>query len=87
MVLMDIKVTGSFPDGHSESRKMEMTVFGEAGNNSATSKTVGHCAATAAMMILNGEITLRGVIAPIVPELYKPMLKNLQGKGINIVTK
>ncbi|XP_067653922.1 alpha-aminoadipic semialdehyde synthase, mitochondrial-like [Haliotis asinina] len=87
MALMDIKVTGRFPDGHSESRKMELTVFGDAGDNSAISKAVGHCAATAAMMILNGEITLRGILAPVVPELYEPMLNNLQEKGIKFVSK
>jgi len=36
----------------------------------------------AAKLLLEGKITLRGIHIPVAPELYVPVLKELQSEGI-----
>jgi len=48
----------------------------------AMSKTVGLPIAIAAKMILNGSMKLTGVHLPVIPEIYNPILKELEHYGI-----
>ncbi|NNC62317.1 MAG: saccharopine dehydrogenase, partial [Eudoraea sp.] len=50
--------------------------------HTAISRTVGLPAAISAKMILNGEITSRGVLFPWVAEVYDPVLDELAELGI-----
>ena len=59
-----------------------MTLIGEDQTHTAMAKTVGLPVAIAAVKILNGEITTPGVQLPIAKEVYKPILKELEEKGI-----
>ena len=59
-----------------------MTLIGEDQTHTAMAKTVGLPVAIAALKILNGEITTPGVQLPIAKEVYEPILKELEEKGI-----
>ena len=50
-------------------------------------RTVGLPAAIATRMILDGEINLTGVHIPVVPEIYEPVLQELEQLDIVCVEK
>ena len=49
------------------------------------SKSVGVTAAIGARMVLTGKVPQRGVVSPIHPEVYGPILKELEKFGIVMV--
>ena len=51
------------------------------------SRTVSLPAAIAAAMILDGEIKITGVHIPVMPEVYNPVLKELETMGVKFVEK
>ncbi len=55
--------------------------------DSAMSRTVSLPAAIAAAMILNGEINITGVHIPVMPEVYNPVLKELETMGVQFIEK
>ena len=55
--------------------------------DSAMSRTVSLPAAVAAALILEGKIKLTGVKIPVMPEVYNPVLKELESMGVNFVEK
>ncbi|XP_067684792.1 alpha-aminoadipic semialdehyde synthase, mitochondrial-like [Haliotis asinina] len=87
LVVMHIEVTGSFPDGSRENRKLDMAVYGDARKHSAMAKTVGHTVASGVMLLLTGEITERGVVLPVSPSIYSPLLSDLEKKGISFTDR
>ncbi len=56
--------------------------FGIPNGDSAMSRTVSLPAAVAAKMVLHGEIKATGVHIPVLPEIYEPVLKELEELGI-----
>jgi saccharopine dehydrogenase-like NADP-dependent oxidoreductase len=52
-------------------------------DDTAISRTVGLPAAIAAKLILQGKITRKGVLMPIYPEIYRPVLAELETFGIH----
>jgi saccharopine dehydrogenase-like NADP-dependent oxidoreductase len=61
--------------------------YGIPGGDTSMARTVGLPAAIATRMILDGEINLTGVHIPVVPEIYKPVLKELEQLDIVCVEK
>ena len=59
-------------DGKKEKRISSLVDFGIPGGDSSMARTVSLPLAIAVRMILDGTITQRGVIAPILPEIYTP---------------
>ena len=55
-----------------------MVVIGEDGLHTAMAKTVGLPAAIAVKMILEGSINKTGVVIPVFPEIYNPVLEELK---------
>jgi saccharopine dehydrogenase (NADP+, L-glutamate forming) len=55
--------------------------------DSAMARTVSLPAAIASHMILNGEIELPGVHIPVQPEVYIPILKELDSMGLKFIEK
>jgi saccharopine dehydrogenase (NADP+, L-glutamate forming) len=55
---------------------------GQDATYTAMAKTVGLPLAIAVDLFLKGEISLRGLQLPVVPELYLPILEALEQKGI-----
>ena len=56
--------------------------FGIPGGDTSVARTVSLPAAIAVKMILNNKIKLTGVQIPVIPELYNPILKELEEIGI-----
>ena len=69
-------------NGVNERLHSSLLVFGEDENNTAMAKTVGLPVAIAAKLILNGEITERGVAIPTSREIYDQVLPELEEFGI-----
>jgi saccharopine dehydrogenase-like NADP-dependent oxidoreductase len=61
-----------------------MLDFGTPATNTSIARTVALPAAMAVKMILTGKISLHGVYRPILPELYNPILDELEANGIRM---
>ena len=59
-----------------------MVVKGQDHLNTAMARTVGLPLGIAARLVLEGRINLTGLHIPIVPELYVPVLQELEQQGI-----
>ncbi len=70
-------------NGEHKMIESSMVVEGEDKVNTAMSKTVGIPVAIATKLILQGIINLKGVQIPIYPNIYEPMLKELEKHGIS----
>lgn len=64
-----------------------MVALGQDKTYTAMAKTVGLPVAMAALYILNGKISTPGVQMPLKPEVYNPILKELEGYGIRFTEK
>ncbi|MCK5168615.1 MAG: hypothetical protein KAQ75_01950, partial [Bacteroidales bacterium] len=60
-----------------------MVVNGIPDGDSAMARAVSLPVAIATRLILEGKITLRGSVLPIYPEIYNPILEELEEFGIN----
>lgn len=69
-------------DGKTHELHSSMVAIGEDPTYTAMSNTVGLPVAIAAKMILNGRIDLTGIQLPIIPEVYDPILDELNTLGI-----
>ncbi|RRQ50359.1 saccharopine dehydrogenase [Maribacter algicola] len=70
-------------NGEKKQIDSKLVVIGDDRVHTAMAKTVGLPVAIAALKILNGKITTPGVQIPITKEVYQPILKELEGLGIN----
>ena len=57
------------------------------GGDSSMSRTVGYPVGIAARLLAQGKIKLRGVHIPILPEIYGPILSELEKMGIQFVER
>ncbi len=71
-----------YPDGASERITSRMIDFGIAGGDSSMSRTVSLPAAIGVDRILCGKIETTGVLRPVTPEIYEPVLDALSELGI-----
>jgi saccharopine dehydrogenase (NADP+, L-glutamate forming) len=83
MLIMQHEFVAEYPDRQEEITST-MIDFGIPDGDSSMARTVGLPAAIATRMILQGEITLTGVQVPVVPEIYEPVLAELQRLGIGL---
>jgi len=70
-------------DGEKYILKSYMEAIGENATKTAMAKTVGLPLAIAAGLIADGAIKTFGVILPVIPEVYKPLLEALASEGIS----
>ncbi|MGD1894987.1 MAG: saccharopine dehydrogenase C-terminal domain-containing protein [Cyclobacteriaceae bacterium] len=63
--------------------KSSLVVTGKLNGLSAMAKTVGYPLGIAAKLILNGQISRRGLLIPVHQEIYKPILAELNTLGIS----
>ncbi len=84
MVLLQHIIDASYPDGRKENIISSMIDFGSPSTNTSISRTVALPAAIAVRMILEKEIDLTGVYRPVVPEIYNPVLNELETLGIKM---
>jgi saccharopine dehydrogenase-like NADP-dependent oxidoreductase len=69
-------------NGKREKWSSTMLVKGISGEDSAMARAVSLPVAISTRLILEGKITLRGSILPIYPEIYNPILEELEEFGI-----
>jgi saccharopine dehydrogenase-like NADP-dependent oxidoreductase len=81
MLVLQHEFLAEYPD---RTRRITSTMvdFGIPGGDSSMSRTVGLPAAIGVKLILQGKINLTGVRIPVVPEIYEPVLDELEELGI-----
>lgn len=84
LIIMRIKFGIEWADRRTEEKSLNLVVYGDRskGGFSAMAKTVGYPAAIATKMLLEGEIQKKGMVVPLHPEIYHPVLKRLRSLGI-----
>ncbi|KAJ2720384.1 saccharopine dehydrogenase (NADP+, L-glutamate-forming) [Coemansia sp. Benny D115] len=85
MILLQHKFEVENKDGSANTRTSVTLMYGEPNGFTAMAKTVGVPCGIATQLILDGKITTTGVIAPMTPEVYQPILDLLPSEGINAV--
>jgi saccharopine dehydrogenase (NADP+, L-glutamate forming) len=81
MVVLQHRFKIAYPD-HDELVLSTLVDYGIPHGSSSMSRTVSLPLAIAVKLILNGEIKLTGVQIPVVPEIYEPILAELETFGI-----
>jgi saccharopine dehydrogenase-like NADP-dependent oxidoreductase len=77
----------SYPDGRKEKITSTMVDTGLPDGDSSMARTVSLPAAIATKMILQDRIALTGVHIPVLPEIYEPVLAELETMGIALVDR
>jgi saccharopine dehydrogenase-like NADP-dependent oxidoreductase len=72
---------------HTEKITSTMIDFGIPNGDSSMNRTVGLPAAVGVRLILEGKIASRGVLVPVLPEIYEPALVELERLGIHFTEK
>jgi saccharopine dehydrogenase (NADP+, L-glutamate forming)/spermidine synthase len=83
MIVMHHEFIVDYPDRQSMITSTKID-YGIPNGDSSMSRTVALPVAIASRMILEGEITLTGVHRPTMPELYNPILRELEQLGISL---
>jgi saccharopine dehydrogenase-like NADP-dependent oxidoreductase len=81
MIILQHEFVARYP-GRREKIISTLIDFGIPGGETSMARTVGLPAAIGAKLILQGEIGLSGVQVPVVPEIYRPVLAELEEQGI-----
>ncbi len=84
MVLLLHLFRVSFPDGTKEVIRSSMVDFGTLNTDTAVARTVALPAAIAVKMILEGKIRIAGVHIPNKPQIYNPVLDELEKLDIRM---
>ena len=86
MLVMHHEFIAEYPD---KKQKITSTMidYGIPNGDSSMSRTVALPVAIASRMILDGIINLTGVHRPIIPEIYNPILNELETLGISLEEK
>ncbi len=82
MLVLQHEFIAEYPD-HKERIISTMIDFGIPYGDTSMNRTVGLPAAVGVRMILEGQITARGVLVPVLPEIYEPVLEELGRLGIH----
>jgi saccharopine dehydrogenase (NADP+, L-glutamate forming) len=81
LLLLQHEFVAEYPD-RTQEITATMVDFGIPHGDTSMSRTVGLPAAIGVRMILQGKINLTGVHTPVVPEIYEPVLAELEKLGI-----
>ncbi len=73
----------AYPDDSGENITSTLIDYGTPGGDSAMARTVGLPVAAAAKLILRGDIRKTGVHIPVTPDIYHPLLKEMEQEGIS----
>ncbi len=85
MTVLQHVFLAKYPDGREEVITSNLLDFGEPGGETSIARTVALPAACAVKMILENEISIKGVHIPVVPDIYIPILHELEQMGIELV--
>ena len=84
MLVLRHEFRAEYPD-RQERITSTMVDFGIPNGDTSMARTVGLPAAIGVRLILEGKINLTGVQVPVVPEIYEPVLAELEALGISFV--
>jgi len=84
MVVLQHILLASYPDGNKEVIKSSMLDFGSPSTNTSIARTVALPAAIAVRMILEKKIEASGVLRPVIPQIYNPVLDELKTLGVEM---
>ncbi len=84
MLILQHQFEAAMPAGN-ERIVSTMVDFGIPHGDTSMARTVGLPAAIAVKLILHGQIALTGVQVPVVPEIYAPVLEELEALGIRFM--
>ena len=84
MVAMQHTFLASYGNGNQEIITSKMLDFGTLKSDTSIARTVALPAACGVDMILQGEINLTGIHIPVLPEIYNPILDQLETMGIKM---
>ena len=76
-----------YADGRRRKLTSTMVDTGIPGGDSSMARTVSLPAAIATKLILKGEIALTGVCIPVLPEIYEPVLRELDTMDIRLIER
>lgn len=85
MVVMQHTFLAGYPDGTKEVIRSRMLDFGTPATDTSVARTVALPAAIGVEMILEGTINVKGVFRPVIPEIYNPVLDELEKLDIRMV--
>lgn len=86
MLILQHQFLAEYPD-RKEKITSTMIDFGIPHGDTSMNRTVGLPAAIGARMILEGQIRSAGVLVPVTPEVYEPVLAELERLGIHFEEK
>ena len=86
MLIMQHEFIAEYPTG-GERIVSTMIDYGIPHGDTSMSRTVGLPAAIAVRLVLQDKVNLTGVHRPVMPELYEPVLSELEALGIGFVEK
>lgn len=81
MIVMQHEIT-CMRGGKRQVETSTLVVKGEDHLHTAMARTVGLPLGIAALLLLEGKIRLKGLYIPVLPEIYTPVLKELEKEGI-----
>lgn len=86
MVVLEHKFEASYLKGNPENITSTLIDHGIPNGDTSMARTVGLPLAISTRLILEGKINRTGVLIPIFPEIYEPVLEELVGFGIQFKT-
>jgi saccharopine dehydrogenase-like NADP-dependent oxidoreductase len=87
MLVMLHEFKAEYPDGKKETITSTLLDYGIPNGDSSMSRTVSLPVAIAVRMMLEGTIKDEGIIIPTKPDIYNPILKELETMNIKFVEK
>jgi hypothetical protein len=86
MIVMHHEFHATYPD-RQDYITSTLVDYGMTTGDSAIARTVSLPAAMAIKLILQNKITVTGVHIPVLPNIYNPILKELDDMGITFIEK
>lgn len=85
MCVMKHVFLAEYPDGKKEVVRSRLLDFGLPKQFTSIARTVAFPVASAVRMILENEIEVKGVHIPLIPEIYNPILSDLENLNLELV--
>lgn len=85
MCVMQHTFLARYPDGKKEVVRSRLVDFGSPSDFTSIARTVAFPVATAVRLILENEITIKGLHIPLIPEIYNPILSDLEVLDLEFV--